>query len=391
MGGRREPLCGHRSAVREQLTNVKNKIHRLGIVLLIGACLGAADFSTSSQQAPQVTGVRWRDCLRQRPEWYASAEAVRIADNVLLYQRAAGGWPKNTEMAAVLTEKQVADLVAQKNANDATIDNDGTYTQLAFLARMLKATQNGHYQDAFFKGLDFLLVAQYENGGWPQFYPHPAGYQKHITFNDDAMIGVMNLMREIARKDSNYAFVDEQRRAKAERAGARGIECILKCQIKVQGKLTAWCAQHDETTFAPASARTYEKISLSGGESVGIVRFLMGIEHPTRPVIEAIRSAVTWLDEVKIHGISVIDKPDKLQARGFDRVVVDDPKAEPLWARFYEIGTNRPIFCGRDGVIKYTFAEIEYERRTGYRWYLNTPAKLLATEYPAWRKQHGLK
>jgi PelA/Pel-15E family pectate lyase len=294
-------------------------------------------------------------------------------------------------MAVLLTDKGKTDLIAQKKTDDATIDNDGTYTQLIFLARMFKATQDTRYEDAFFKGLDFLLAAQYENGGWPQFYPHPLGYQKHITFNDDAMVGVLNLMREIAHRGPAYSFVDEQRRGRAERAVTKGVDCILKCQIRINGKRTAWCAQHDERTFAPASARTYEKISLSGGESVGIVRFLMGIEHPNRPVIDAIQSAVSWLDQVKLLGISVVDKRDAAQPRGFDRVVVDDPKAEPLWARFYEIGTNRPIFCGRDGVIKYTFAEIEYERRTGYRWYLNTPAKLLATDYPAWAKQHGLE
>ena len=68
-------------------------------------------------------------------------------------------------------------------------------------------------------------------------------------------------------------------------------------------------------------------------------------------------------------------------------VVVEDAKAEPLWARFYEIGTNRPIFCGRDSQVKFSLAEIEYERRTGYNWYTNAAAKLLSQDYPAWQKR----
>jgi PelA/Pel-15E family pectate lyase len=56
--------------------------------------------------------------------------------------------------------------------------------------------------------------------------------------------------------------------------------------------------------------------------------------------------------------------------------VVPDATAPPLWARFYEIGTNRPIFSGRDSVVKYQLSEIEYERRTGYRWYVDRPAQL---------------
>jgi PelA/Pel-15E family pectate lyase len=71
-----------------------------------------------------------------------------------------------------------------------------------------------------------------------------------------------------------------------------------------------------------------------------------------------------------------------------DRIVVTDPKGGPIWARFYEIGSNRPIFVGRDGVVKYSVAEIEHERRTGYNWYVNAPAQLIRTDYPAWRERY---
>ncbi|MFG0295883.1 MAG: pectate lyase, partial [Maioricimonas sp. JB045] len=46
-----------------------------------------------------------------------------------------------------------------------------------------------------------------------------------------------------------------------------------------------------------------------------------------------------------------------------------DPDAPPLWARFYEIETNRPIFSDRDGIVKYDIQEIGSERRGGYTWY----------------------
>jgi PelA/Pel-15E family pectate lyase len=163
--------------------------------------------------------------------------------------------------------------------------------------------------------------------------------------------------------------------------------CILRCQVIAGGRRTAWCAQHNERTFEPAPARAYEKISLSGFETVGIVRFLMEIDRPNAQVIEAIQSAVAWLDQVKLTGIKVVEKRDASLPRGFDRIVIQDPQAAPLWARFYEIGTNRPIFCGRDGVIKYSLAEIEHERRVGYRWYVEAAAELLANDYPKWRKR----
>src|SRR4030095_4955126 len=146
------------------------------------------------------------------------------------------------------------------------------------------------------------------------------------------------------------------------------------------------CAQHDEVTLLPAPARSYEKISLSGSESVGLTRFLMGIDRPEPPVIEAVQSAVAWFARVKLMGIRLVNKPEASLPKGYDLVVVPDAQAEPLWARFYEIGTNRPIFCGRDGVIKSSLAEIEYERRTGYNWYTTAPAELLARDYPNWQK-----
>ena len=139
-------------------------------------------------------------------------------------------------------------------------------------------------------------------------------------------------------------------------------------------------------TLAPAPARKFEVISLSGGESVGIVRFLMSIEQPSAVVVNAIESAVAWFEQSRLRGIKWIEKADASQPNGIDRVVVKDPGSS-TWARFYEIGSNRPIFVGRDGVVKYSVAEIEHERRTGYNWYVEEPVKLLKKDYPAWRER----
>jgi PelA/Pel-15E family pectate lyase len=319
----------------------------------------------------------------------AREEAVRVGDNILLYQRGSGGWPKNIDMARRLSEADKAKLRRDKNRTDSTLDNGATHTQMRQLGRLYAATKQERFKAGFIKAVDYVLEAQYPNGGWPQFYPGPRGYSAHITFNDGAMIGAMSILRDIAQKRSVYGFVDEPRRKKAGAAVAKGIECTLKCQIVVNGKRTVWCAQHDQKTLEPRPARIYEKVSLSGNESVDVVRFLMSIDKPSPKVIQAIEGAVAWFDgPAKITGIRQITKPDKTKPRGIDKVIVKDPKAPPIWARFYDIKTNRPIFCGRDGVIKKTLAEINPERRTGYSWYGYYPAALLARDYPAWRKKH---
>ncbi|NBR42101.1 MAG: hypothetical protein EBU04_04335 [Verrucomicrobia bacterium] len=83
------------------------------------------------------------------------------------------------------------------------------------------------------------------------------GYFDHITFNDDAMVRVLRLVREVAT-EKTYAFLDAKTRTSCQQSFDLGIACVLKCQIIVDGKPTVWCAQHDETTLAPAKARTYE-------------------------------------------------------------------------------------------------------------------------------------
>jgi len=334
-----------------------------------------------------AASIPWRRCLNQRPEFYATDQAIRIAENLVLFQRDSGGWQKNIDMASVLSEKDKAKLRKAKKRNDSTFDNSATRRQMRYLAMVYKAAGIERFKEAFLKGLDYILEAQYDNGGWPQRYPNPTGYSKHITFNDGAMIGVLELLRDVAEKKPPYTFVDEGRRRRAETAVQKGIECILKCQIVANGKKTAWCAQHDEKTFVPRKARSYELASISGAESVGIVRFLMNVERPGPEIIEAVQAAVAWFDEAKLEGIRVVRKQDPSKPRGFNKVVIEDASAPPIWARFYDIETSKPIFCSRDGIPKKTLAEISYERRNGYSWLGHYATDLLAEDYPAWQKK----
>ncbi len=332
------------------------------------------------------TPIRWSEVLAQDPAWYGGAEAIRVADAVLLYQRTSGGWPKNLDMASPLQDVERRTVLAEKEKSDATIDNGATWTQLRFLARVYDATRLDRFRDAFDAGLDFLLRAQYPNGGWPQFYPLREDYSRHITFNDGAMMGVLGLLRDVDRGRAPCAFVDPARRAKIADALARGIRVTLAAQIRVRGQLAGWGAQHDAETLEPRGARTYELPSLSGQETVGIVRFLMSLERPTPEVVGAVEGAVSWLRAVQLNGLRVEHRKDPSAPRGFDVVVVEDQHAPPLWARFYDLTTMRPIFAGRDGVPKSRLADIEYERRTGYSWLGPYAADLLARDYPAWRQ-----
>lgn len=314
------------------------------------------------------------------------------ADNMLLFQREVGGWSKHYNEKAVdykrsYTASEKADIKDNAGRNDATIDNHATTKEIGYLLQTYQKTPNKDYLAAAEKGIRYLLKAQYENGGWPQYYPDLSSYRHEITYNDNAMVDVLNVLKSVAAHKNEYAAVDEKLIAPSQKAIEKGIDCILKTQVVVNGKLTVWCAQHDEKTLQPAKARAFELASLSGAESVGIVEFLMQVPNPSPAIKKSINSAVQWFETAKIKGIKVVDVPDASKPKGFERTVVPDENSV-IWARFYEIATNEPFFCGRDGVKKTNLSDIEYERRTGYAYYGNWPAKILDKKYPEWQKKN---
>lgn len=332
-----------------------------------------------------LSDQRWRDLVHDQPdEWFSSDEAGAVAENVLLYQRDIGGWPKNTPIHRVVSDDQKEDLLELKSSTeDVTTDNGAIYTEMVFLSRIYKATKQEKYKESFLKALNYLFEAQYENGGWPQYYPMRKGYYTHITFNDNSMVNIMNIMKGISTASDMFSIIaDEKTRMKASEAYKKGLDIILKTQYVKNGELTVWCAQHDEVSLEPAKARSYELPSLSGSESAGIVLLLMEIDHPSPEIILSVQSAVKWFDEAKVSGIRIENYTNMVGER--DRRVVADPDAPDMWGRFCELSDNRPFFCSRDGIKKYSLEEISHERRNGYGWYSDSPQKVLK-EYKIWQ------
>jgi PelA/Pel-15E family pectate lyase len=321
---------------------------------------------------------------------YVPSQVDEIVANILLFQRENGGWPKNYDMLAVLTEEQKATIRATRDRTDTSFDNHNIHTQVDYLARAYALAGKDNWRDACVRGLDFMLAAQLPNGGFPQIYPDPTGYAAHITFNDGVMIGILNVLKDISDGQARWTWLDTERREQACRAVERGIVCILNCQIRVGDHRMGWCQQHDAQTYRATSARTFELASGCPQDTTEIVRFLMRTEAPSDEILVAVDAAIQWLQRVKLTGIRVqrisapvVDFP--FHRADFDVVVVGDAGAPPIWARHYEIGTDRPVFAGRDAVKRYSLAEIERERRTGTPWYGNWPQPLLDRDYPRWR------
>lgn len=315
-----------------------------------------------------------------------------VAENMLLYQRKNGGWPKHFQDQKVNYKRTLskADKSELKDGYfdgiDATIDNEATTKEIKYLVKAFKQTKNKAYLIAATKGVDYLLTAQYSNGGWPQYYPDASSYRSQITYNDNAMVNVLNVLQDIVEGKNDFDVFDKKYIPKCIKAIQRGIDCILKTQLKQQQQLTTWCAQYDAVTMQPAQARKFELVSLSGAESVGITRFLMRQENPSEKIITAITSAIEWFEKVKIVGYNFVDVKAPNEASGRDRILVKEDSSV-IWARFYNHKTNIPFFSGRDSERHATVAEIENERRIGYAWYGTWPAKLLSKEFPEWKNK----
>ena len=348
----------------------------------------AAELKAAGLSAPLVPTKGRGLPLFQPAAFWSTPEAARRADNLVSFQTPAGGWNKNTDFTSA--PRRPGERSGTEAGYVGTIDNDATIDPLRFLAKILAAANPAHphyvaWKASFVRGIDYLLAAQFPNGGWPQVYPLEGSYHDAITFNDGAIINVLSLLRAVAAGRDEFAFVPAALGARAAAAFARGLDCILASQITVAGRRTVWCQQVDILTLAPVGARNYEMPSQSSGESADIVLFLMMLPEPSPAVVTAVHSAAAWFKKTPLRDVVFKPAPD---ATG--RKLLPSPGAGPLWPRYSEIGSDRPLFGDRDLTIHDDVSEISAERRNGYAWFTDSPKRVL-DHYTKWSKLHPQK
>lgn len=326
---------------------------------------------------PAREGPPLRLSAAMTPEWFRGEEARRIADNVLSFQTPAGGWSKRIDHRAEPRQPGESFSVFDGWSYVGTFDNDATTEHLRFLAHAYVARPEERYRQAVLRGLAYVRQAQFPNGCWPQVYPLQGSYHDAATYNDGAMVNVLRLLRDASRGADAFAWLPAEVRDAAAETERRGTACVLASQVVVAGQRTVWGAQHDPLTLRPVAARAYEPAALSGGESAEILEYLMEIEAPSPAVVEAVHAAAAWFRRTAIYGYEYT--PEGL--------LVERPGAGPLWARFYEIGTDRPIFSNRDGVVLYDWNQLDEERRTGYAWF-RRDAQSALRRYERWARLH---
>lgn len=244
-----------------------------------------------------------------------------------------------------------------RRRNTSTYDDNTTQSALRFLMDYVAIAPNDKAARASLDyGLKKLLAAQYPNGAWPQRYRGDARSEKEFPVLKASIPKVYSRQYEKRSYTGHYTLNDNTQRdvimtvlkawkqfGNAEYLGAvkHGGEFLLRAQLPEPQPV--WAQQYN-ARMEPDWARAFEPPAACGGESVGAMRMLMElyVEFGDEKYLEPIPRAFRWYERSQV--------------------------GENKWNRYYELGSNRPIFGDRDGKIYYRLSDISEERRNNYSW-----------------------
>jgi PelA/Pel-15E family pectate lyase len=263
--------------------------------------------------------------------YFAAARAVGLA--LAWAQRRAGGWDHRADLSGCDPRADPRRVPPRRRAGRCTFDDNISQGALTFLIELDDLVEEPWLSEAIDTGLAFLSMAQFPNGAWPQWYPLRGGYHDHYTFNDGAINDCIRVALLAAER-----YGREDCLAMARRGG----EFIIRAQLAAPQ--AGWAQQHGKN-LQPAPARVFEPAAVCAAVTARNLRTLRDLHRRTGDAkfLAPIPAALGWLR----------------RSRGEDG----------RWARFFELGTNRPLFADRDGKIYHRVEQLTAERRDGYAWY----------------------
>lgn len=332
-----------------------------------------------------------------------------IADNLVALQNEDGGFgliPDNTDMTQ-------PDIVAKLGTlkDYSTLENGSTVAQLRYLAKYIteKNPEDAKYQDAFFKGMNYLLNGQNENGAWNMAPTAAKGFNGNTVIGNKVTTEVLTLLSDVAvLNNQNFVFARKEVDTEAVKAAVdKGNAFLVKTQVINDGVKAGWATQV-KADGTVTMGRTYERESVSSFTTKDVVEYLMTVHNPSKEIIDAVESAAAWLSEVKITDKELKIVKDISMNNGFDVYLVD---GSGTWASnyVYEADTKiyRPLYSDVDptradqafvndyelyrytnGKTNYNAADmILYATRTTLNYYDNDLATVLLGEsYNTWKE-----
>lgn len=304
----------------------------------------------TQREATPVVAMAYLDVFELTQDRFYLDAARAAAQALVQGQLCSGGWDYSIEFDPEKRKRhpyRADGRCAEGLTGVTTLDDNVTQACLRLLMRVDRALQfkDEPIHEAALFALDKLMAAQYPIGAWPQRFERPADFTKfpvvakasypetwawkwpgaeyrtHYTFNDNSISDMIDLMLEAARIYDNNRYL-----ASAEKGG----EFILRAQMP--DPQPAWAQQYD-AHLRPSWARQFEPPSVTGGESIGIMRTLMVLHRETgqRKYLEPIGRAIAYLKTSAV---------PRTEAEVFKRI----PAGDPVLARFYELKTNKPLY-----------------------------------------------
>lgn len=332
-----------------------------------------------------------------------------VADLIVALQNEDGGFqvlPDNYEMS----QKETG-LGSMKDVS--SVYNGATTSELKYLAKYITANkpEDSKYQDAFVKGIKYLLTTQHDNGGWSMNPGSGSGFNANIEVGNKAMTEVLTLLSDIAiLNNQDYVFARKAMNVdEIKSAVEKGNDFIVKSQISNNNKKSGWATQYDKSGNV-TMGHTYERESVSSYTTKDVIDYLMTIHNPSQDIKDAVESAYSWLKDVKIADKEQKVVKDTSMNNGFDVYLID---GSGTWASnyVYDKATDsyRPLYSDVDPtradqkyVNVYELYNLDgnsvgnnkinnkdlilYSTRTTVSYYDNNLAdELIATGYDEWK------
>ncbi len=243
-----------------------------------------------------------------------------IADFLMEAKQPSGGYARPCYVKQLGSEKTFPN-------RDCSFRNSRGLKAVRIILRAYEWTGERKYLESAIETADFVLEAQYECGAWPSEYPpRKESWLALPMLNDRVTISQTRLLLEVHEVTGDARYLEG-----AKRAGQWFIDWQLP-------EPTPGWAQQYNWDKTPAWGRPFEPPSCCGSPSSYAMNLLMDIHLATGDAeyLAPIPAVIAWFERSRTG-------PNE-------------------WARFYEPGTNRPIYAAsqKDRDVRYN-RDVLYE------------------------------
>ncbi len=222
------------------------------------------------------------------------------------------------------------------DSDHVSFDDNQSQSAVSFLIAIDQEIDDDKISQASQRAIDMMMTTQLSNGGWPHYYPAQGNYHDYATFNDGGINDCIRVMIE-----AYQAYNDNPNIEKSLRKVARFLNIS-----QLPPPQPGWAQQYNEF-LQPAWARTFEPPAICPAVTVknifSLIDLYLVLHDET--ILEPIPDALRYLPEIKMEN--------------------------GKWARFVELGTNKPLYYDRQRIRVDKLDDLHPERRKGYAYEIN--------------------